>query len=177
MNKICPRCKEKKELSSFGLRSTGHSKDGLAYNCKSCVAKSAQRDRTIHRERYRRQQMKFQSSPKGIYKILKRKVKFYGKKSFDIDQDAFIEWYETQPKVCHYCEIPEKIWQLVGKVSSCKRLTIDRKDSHIGYKLDNIVLACWRCNITKNEFLSEWEMLEIGEKYIKPKWQSQVQSL
>lgn len=49
-------------------------------------------------------------------------------------------------------------------------LEIDRKDSRVGYTLDNMVWACHRCNLVKSEFLDYNEMKEIGINYIQPKW-------
>jgi len=50
------------------------------------------------------------------------------------------------------------------------RLTIDRIDNNFGYKINNIVLACGRCNLIKSNFFSSKEMKEIGQKYVKTKW-------
>ena len=42
------------------------------------------------------------------------------------------------------------------------RFSIDRKKNGIGYSLDNIVLACSRCNSIKSDYFTEEEMLKIG---------------
>jgi hypothetical protein len=75
------------------------------------------------------------------------------------------------PHICEYCEIPEEIWLKRHK----RKLEIDRKDSSSGYVISNITWACHRCNTIKNNFLSYQEMKEIGQKYIKPKWQANIQ--
>ena len=176
MNKICPKCKEFKDLSAFGKRSTGHSKDGLSYVCKKCLAKIMYQDRIINRERHRKHQLVFQNSPKGVYKILKRKIKFGGKKSFDLEQQEFIEWYEKSIKKCSYCKITQKEWNSLNNPYSKRyiRLTVDRKNSNIGYQINNIVLACFRCNIIKSDIITYEEMIEIGQKYIRPKWDREI---
>lgn len=43
------------------------------------------------------------------------------------------------------------------------RLTIDRKNNNGNYCIDNIVLACYRCNTIKGDFFTEQEMLKIGK--------------
>lgn len=73
-----------------------------------------------------------------------------------------------KPHVCEYCSISESKWLERFK----RRLEVDRKDSKIGYTIDNITWACHRCNTIKNNLLTYEEMKEIGQKYIKPKWQN-----
>ena len=51
-------------------------------------------------------------------------------------------------------------------------MTIDRKDNSIGYLLENCVSCCFVCNRTKSNFFSAEEMKAIGEKFIRPKWDS-----
>jgi len=172
MKKICPKCKVNKPLSEFGLRKNGHSKDGREYTCKKCIATYAKERRHANWDKTQLTQKRYFNSPKGIYKILKRKILYYGKKSFNLDQDEFIEWYTNTPKICHYCDIPIEIWNKLDRPHSkrYKRLTIDRLNSKVGYQLDNIVLACFTCNIIKSDLLTPEEMREISQKYIKPKW-------
>ena len=91
--------------------------------------------------------------------------------------EEFIEWYNKQEKKCVYCGITEQELLTLKDDKMLlnrkyKSLTIDRKDNQKGYKLDNIVLACMRCNSTKSDFFTFEEMKEIGEKYIKPKIQT-----
>ena len=50
-----------------------------------------------------------------------------------------------------------------------RRLTVDRKDNDKGYSLDNMVLACHRCNSIKGDWFSYDEMKEIAEKYMIPR--------
>lgn len=70
---------------------------------------------------------------------------------------------------CCYCGIPEEL--LVSHQDKKKRmLTIDRKDSNRGYCLDNICLACFRCNNSKSDFFThkEWEI--VANQFIKPRF-------
>lgn len=172
MKRICPKCKILKPLNDFGIHKSSHTGNGHSYTCKSCNAIYVKNRRIKFKEKYKIQQLRFQNSPKGIYKILKRKIKFYGKKSFNLEQDDFIKWYDNIPKTCHYCDVSEEKWKILNNPYSkrYKRLTIDRLNSKIGYQINNIVLACFRCNIIKSDLLSAKEMKEIAQKYIKPKW-------
>lgn len=83
----------------------------------------------------------------------------------------FLRWWNSQIKICYYCGIPEEIWeQKYNGYQNKYSLSIDRKDNNKGYELSNVVLACGVCNVTKNNFFTAFEMKEIAEKYIKPKW-------
>jgi len=48
-------------------------------------------------------------------------------------------------------------------------MTIDRKDNALGYTPENVVSACFICNRIKSNFFIYEEMLEIGQKYVKPR--------
>ena len=41
----------------------------------------------------------------------------------------------------------------------------------VGYTPDNIAMCCMPCNSVKSNIFTEQEMLEIADKYIKPKRQ------
>ncbi len=72
-------------------------------------------------------------------------------------------------KECVYCGVPEK---RLGWYKNQKRLSIDRKDSSLLYKKDNLVLACLACNRVKSDVFSFDEMKKLAELFIKKKWQS-----
>lgn len=94
--------------------------------------------------------------------------------SFEITPETFRKWYDKQKKECVYCGIPIERLPINDKdPRSTKRLSIDRKNNKIGYEIDNIVFSCVRCNFIKSDILSYKEMKEIGQKYFRPRWQSQ----
>jgi len=75
----------------------------------------------------------------------------------------------NEPHKCTYCGISEKIFkEIKGKYS----LQVDKKNPKLGYTIDNIVWACRICNTMKSNILTYEEMIEIGLKYIKPKWEN-----
>jgi hypothetical protein len=62
------------------------------------------------------------------------------------------EYKEIMSKdICTYCQGP------LEKAGNC----LDRKDSKIGYKIDNVVTCCKNCNYLKGSQLSFEEMLEM----------------
>jgi hypothetical protein len=122
--------------------------------------------RITHKSIIKIRAKKYYSSPIGIYTILKagakqRNIKFFIKK------EEFVNWYNNQIQFCHYCQ-RTLIELKQDNLGHDNRLTIDRKDNTKGYNLDNIILACYRCNLTKSNYFTEQEMLIIG-KMIKNK--------
>ena len=120
------------------------------------------------KESYKIKRWQYELKPTCIYKHLIRHHK-----QVDFTMEEFIKWYSSQRKICYYCDLSEENinlfdWKTNGRV---KRLTLDRRNNNRGYELNNLVLACYLCNAVKNNVFTEQEMLEIGERYIKPKWQ------
>lgn len=151
--KTCTSCKLSKPKSDYYKRK--NRPIGIMPSCKDCSKK---------------RQTKWTQTTFGIYKIISNRssVCLY---------EEFNNWHSQQVKICHYCGIPEELWQHLFKDKKKKyalRLTIDRLDNSIGYITENMVLACLFCNRVKNELFTENEMFEIAEKYIKPKWQSKI---
>lgn len=95
---------------------------------------------------------------------------------FFVGEDEFCAWYEAQPKRCFYCDADSPsllIGVLFGKKT--RRFTIDRKDSSLPYSMGNVVLSCVFCNRTKSDAFTHEEFREIGQKFIKPKWQKKLE--
>ena len=116
------------------------------------------------------------SSLKTKYSNISRRSKSNGWEC--ISSKAFVDWYSKQNQSCFYCGIPLEIWELLYSGSQWKfSLTIDRKDNNVGYVEDNMVLACGNCNVIKNNILTCDEMKEIGEKYLKSKWQNKLREV
>lgn len=93
-----------------------------------------------------------------LYKRISSKFKKCDISCLMLEFLKFIEFYQNNGFRCHYCKIP--MCRQGNKKSS---LSIDRKDSTKGYSFENIVLACFRCNVTKFDNFSEEEMLKIAE--------------
>jgi len=154
--KKCTRCGEVKPLSAFSKHRL--SSDGHAWQCKECNTNRGK---------------EWRKTPSGIYTTLRSGQRFYNKKPVTISRQDFIEWYDGQPKTCTYCRIKEEYLPLVGGsyLGYTDRLTVDCKINDVGYTSENIVLACHRCNFVKSNIFYYEEMIEIGQKYIRPKWE------
>ena len=86
-------------------------------------------------------------------------------KNVELTYNEFVEL--TNIKECHYCS-SNIIWveyQTKKGKPEQNRLAyhLDRKDSSVGYTKDNVVVCCTRCNLSKNEFFTYTEWLEIGK--------------
>lgn len=160
--KKCSKCKRVLPISSFGKHR--HCKDGINPECKEC-----------NRERNRI----FRQTPIGMYTAFKGRAKFYNTKPFQLTKEEFLQWFSDQPKKCVYCDIHlddlPKLSDPFNNVSH--RLTVDCKNNPLGYLLDNIVLACRRCNSVKSDILTFDEMRYVGQNFIKPKWMKRLEGM
>lgn len=112
-------------------------------------------------------QKKYGASPAGRYKAIKQNARVR-QRVLTITKDNFIRWFVDIPKICEYCGITEKATIKKGYGV----LEIDRKDNDIGYRIDNITLACRLCNSIKGKYLTYNEAKFIGENVIKNKWKN-----
>ena len=167
--KYCKSCNMTKPVREFGKDK--HSLDGLRFYCKECASKQVEKwveDSKKHNiDKYRDSKAtifrRFRRSARGKYWTLKYNSRKRGM-SFNINIDDFVKWYESQPFSCYYCKLP---FDGDNRPPSNPRApTIDRQDNDKEYMLDNIVLACRRCNTVKGNWFTTNEMLEIANKYL-----------
>jgi hypothetical protein len=157
--KYCKRCDRELPLSEF--HKDRSLKDGLAFYCRECTAK--------YGHAY---VMKTYKNPYYIYKQLKAVNKSKNRKKVHISENDFVEWYNNEPKVCAYCDIPEDKLMVLPEHYKMNRarLAVDCKTNNLEYRKGNIVLACGRCNSVKGDIFNYETFREIAQKYIKPLW-------
>lgn len=167
--KYCKSCNKTKPVREFGRDK--YSLDGLRFYCKECATKLVKRwvdnfkkrDVIRYRDCMATTFRRFRRTVRGKYWTLKYNSKKRGM-PFNINIDDFIKWYQSQPYNCYYCKL-----QFDGdnrQPSNPRAPTIDRKDNDREYTLDNIVIACRRCNTIKGNWFTDNEMLEIANKYL-----------
>jgi hypothetical protein len=94
--------------------------------------------------------------------------------NFNSDQlYNLFQWWETTPKVCFYCTLPENFLEELhnqpGHINKRfpqrgKSLEIDRKQADLPYSnIQNLVLACYWCNNAKTDTFTEQEFLQLGQ--------------
>lgn len=158
--KYCKRCDRILPIENFSKDKK--SKDGHAFYCKECASKYGKT---------------YRESAKGVYATLNAGRRFYTNIPVTITQDDFVEWYESVERKCIYCDIPEDKLSIMEEYYNQKhvRLTVDRKDSTLGYDKGNLVLACNLCNLVKQKVLTFDEMRYVGQNFVKPKWKIRME--
>lgn len=156
--KVCSQCKKEKPLSEFWKDSS--KAQGVEGYCIDCKRARKRQYRIANRNKLVKYNKKWDKNHPGraIYHSIsgrarKRELPY-------VTMDGFIPWYETQAQICHYCGCNLE----TQKQDRANRFEIDRKDNEKGYTIDNIVLACSRCNVAKLDF---WDY-ETFKKYIGP---------
>lgn len=77
----------------------------------------------------------------------------------------FRQWFNNAEKKCVYCDLDVS----TKTKKRMDNLSIDRKYNEVGYTIDNICIACCRCNTVKGNTFTYDEMREVAQKYIKTK--------
>ena len=117
---------------------------------------------------------RYYKTTNGIYKTLTSGRKY----AIRISRQEFSEWYESQPKICTYCDIPEEFLKHIPKCARrTRRLSIDKLDPSGFYKLGNITLCCYGCNCMKNNLLTPKTARMAAQRDIKPMWQKIIASI
>lgn len=140
--------------------------NGICRNCDNPISESSTVLCDCHLEENRKRAKTYRHERAKHY-ILKNRSREKGL-PFDISVDSFNEWLHNQARECHYCGAKEEQlihWKDIKK----RKLTIDRKDNSRGYDLDNMCLACFRCNSLKGDFFTCEQWKSICQKFIKPR--------
>lgn len=85
---------------------------------------------------------------------------------------SYEQWRFLKLGDCHYCGVEEMLLRFHTEKLGLKTpyMTLDRLDNDGHYTPNNVVSCCFVCNRIKSNFFSESEMKEIGQKFVKPKW-------
>jgi len=166
--KICSICK--KELSTINFCKSPTGKYGVYSICKKCDCERNKKYCKKHKIEISKREEKRSKCPKRIYYVIEKSAKIR-KMEFNLPKNDFISWYDNQEKKCYYCKrTVDEIKQDIREAKRNKnRLSIDRKNNKKGYELNNIVLACYRCNTIKGNYFTEQEMLKIVPLFYKRK--------
>lgn len=130
--KICPRCKEKKDINEF--YKDKKTKDGLHYSCKKCLIEH-------HRKYHKKYPIKIWCQRTlGQHKHKGYTVRFTFK-------DLLLIAKKT--KYCSICNTKLNWKHKNGKRYINNSPSLDRKDNGSILTLDNVQIICDRCNMTK----------------------------
>lgn len=143
--KRCTQCGETKPLSKFTKWKGG--KDKHRSYCKACDSK------------YQRNYSSF--TAKGRYHKLLRTAKRDGT-DLTLTVDDVTKLYNQN--TCYYCNRGVTIG--FGHKHKLTDRTVDRRDNAKGYIVDNVVIACRRCNLMKGNWFTAEQTLEIAKHYL-----------
>lgn len=149
--KFCKLCQTEHPLTKdYWYKHKGREFSVCAIKARERKRKWCKNNKDKVREYKRREGYRYKQSFKGRYAYLKKECK-RRKKDLEINVEQYIEIVKLNE--CHYCgsELPK---QGSG---------IDRKDSSIGYLIDNVVSCCYACNKIKNDTLTYNEMIEVAK--------------
>lgn len=194
MSKECANCHRLLDESFFtkNIRNA----DGLHSYCRECNALKAKlynqtkgKDKLIESRKRQIDSGYFRYGHGAFMNMQKSAVK--RGIAFDLTETQLKEWWLNTADKCFYCGstqekfieyrnfikdyngtnpkilyIKEHVFNKPNyfKIST---MTIDRVDSLIGYKVDNMVKACWICNSLKSNTYSEEDMKLIGPQVTK----------
>ena len=153
--KYCNKCKETKPLIGFGRNRSR--KEGLQYYCRRCSYEFSRGWRRAGGKNYH-------LSPIERYRQIVKRGKVRGVRLL-ISLEDFVSWMNAQSKTCHYCGCR---LEEIG-AGNMKGLTLERLDNERHYELDNIALACRRCNTMKGSWLTEAQMIDAAQRYFTTK--------
>jgi len=178
----CSTCKEIKLYEQFIDKYPRSRKSKT--ECWQCFI---ERKRKLKRENYARKKkngelVKIDRSKLPMHSLLWSKLS--SKKSNSQNKDntrstkveltskEFKEWFKRNyDETCHYCGVSLNLYRsskFLKKIRPhIKNFGIDRKNTKLGYSINNIVISCNLCNSVKGSFFDYEEFKEIGKKYIK----------
>jgi len=103
--------------------------------------------------------------PRFVFSRLKTHIKRKNA-TIEWEKDDFIKWYNSQEKICTYCE--KKVVRHVGKTGpQHDSISIDRKNHNGPYSESNCVICCMKCNIVKSNALTFDQMKNIVGPLLK----------
>ena len=173
--KYCKHCQKDKPIDKFSKGK--HGEDNLQFYCKECNAELNKQYREGNLQSVKLQQAKWYKENRERINIKKTKyrdgalgrycqIKVRAKKrniEFLISKGEFTDWFTTRIGLCHYCGRELSKY----RNGSLRGLTIDRRDNDRPYEMSNLVLACSRCNLMKGSWLTEEQMIDAAERYLR----------
>jgi len=164
LNFTCNKCGQTKPSGEFhkARKNIGVHK----WLCKECSARYSSGYYTKHQKEKNRQVKVHDKTDIARYGRLKSNAKKRGTE-FNLDKLDFLIWFQGSEKTCHYCGVA-----LNTNGHREEQISVDRMDNSQGYVIENMVLCCQQCNTIKGNIFTENEMIEIADKYLKPKMEA-----
>lgn len=143
--KTCNKCGETKSLDDFGHRKD--STDGRRYKCKVC------------RSRY---------NQTNAFQVMVRNSRASDKKAGRTSELEYIsvqrisDMNVMQCGRCYYCDTTMVYGKGVNRKTNRDAMTIERVDNNVPHVVENCVLSCYTCNVSRKGKSHE-DMVEHGK--------------
>lgn len=134
----CISCREIKETSSK-----------TSFICRPCLARK--NAKKANKAAVKKRTLK---PYEALYRVLLRNASLTNRK-VTLTFNDFLKF--TKIKNCYYCDADLTWHSKSTKFSKGMVTNLDRKDSSLGYSLDNCVPCCGKCNRVKTNFFSHEE--------------------
>ena len=139
-NKLtCRTCEKEKSLDLFNPRNHPDYKMWVT-ECKECENK---RKDIVYKKRVLEKGLEWNINQilRGVYQRSNKT-----EKEIDIDTTYLVKLYNDQNGICAYSGR-----KMSFDINSQERLSLDRKDSSLGYIKSNVVWCCWTANNIKQD--------------------------
>ena len=111
-------------------------------------------------EKFREYHRLWKKTPAGKFSCIKSEAKRRGI-VVSMTKEEFVKWFNNIEKKCHYCGC--EILSNSGGKPKPNSLTIERKNNNGDYCIENIVLACYRCNSVKSFWFDYHQMKHLSK--------------
>ena len=135
--KICSKCKIRQNIIHFYRKKNSY--DGFETHCKNCGFKA-------QKQYYKKKYKTFEGRIDDFLKNAKNSSK-KRKHTFEINQNSLITLWEKQNKKCFYTGVI-----MTTQPNELYSVSLDRKDSNLGYTNENIVFSTNFVNRMKSDF-------------------------
>lgn len=135
--KTCGECGETKSVDEFNRRKASKT-DGREYRCKTCKARYAKRHEQVN-------------PYQAMVKASRSNDKKHGRTSEleYISVQRISDMNVMQNGLCYYCGVEMVSGEGINRKTNRDAMTVERVDESIAHVVENCVLVCHECNMTR----------------------------
>lgn len=146
--KTCSKCRDLKELSEFGKRTS--IKGGLNYYCKVCVKEIGREYREVNREKSNQSAMRSRNKLHWTVRLLRGTQSSANTRSLDntLTLEDITDLWDKQGGKCYWLGISLSEDELPSRHPL--KPSLDRLDNSKGYIKDNVVITSTFANLGRS---------------------------
>lgn len=149
MSKVCRSCHVQQDLSCFGL--SNKARDKISTLCKACACAA---QKTRNNTLAGRLQQLLTTARSSAMRRKRKRTDESG--VFNLTIDDMWDMWEAQQGCCYYLGV-----QLTWVSFEDWLVSLERKDSSLGYIRSNVVLCCLECNTPRHWSLQKARLLSL----------------